>query len=110
MRSCRLGEERGFTLIEVLVAAVILVTGLLAVFGLLVTASHTSATNRIRQAETSLARDVVENIRSLGYAQLQPTTVASTLGPLISGSTVSGSTLLVDRSIYSFSVSLTACS
>jgi Tfp pilus assembly protein PilV len=58
--------ERGFTLIEVLVPAVVLVSGLLAVFGMLAAASHGSSTNRQRQAETSLAREVIENVRSLG--------------------------------------------
>ena len=110
MKRCWLREEAGFTLIEVLVASMILVTGLLAVFGMLVTASHASATNRTRQAETSLAKEAIENIRSVGYAQLLPTTLAATLAPQIPGSTVSGSTLSVTRSIYSFNVSFTACS
>lgn len=110
MGSGWLQEERGFTLIEVLVAAVVLVVGLLAVFGMLGVASHDGSTNRQRQAETSLAREVIENARSLGYAQLVSATIASALGPDITGSTVSGSSLLVNRSIYSFRVSLTACS
>lgn len=110
MGPSRLQDEQGFTLIEVLVAAVVLVVGLLAVFGMLAVASHDGSTNRQRQAETSVAREVIENARSLGYSELAPTSIASALAPVIPGSTVSGSGLLVNRSIYSFRVSLTACS
>jgi len=110
MGPCRLQDDGGFTLIEVLVAAAILVSGLLAVFGMLAVASHDSSTNRQRQAETSLAREVLENARSLGYAQLVPGTIATALAPNIPGSVVSGSTLSVNRSIYSFRVSVSACS
>jgi type II secretory pathway pseudopilin PulG len=110
MGPCRLQDDGGFTLIEVLVAAAVLVTGLLAVFGMLAVASHDSSTNRQRQAETSLAREVLENARSLGYAQLVPGTIATALAPTIPGSVVSGSTLSVNRSIYSFRASVSACS
>jgi prepilin-type N-terminal cleavage/methylation domain-containing protein len=110
MGSYGLRGERGFTLIEVLVAAVVLVTGLLAVFRMLDVASHGRSTNRQRQAETSVAREIIENVRSLGYAQLDPATIASSVAPNIANSTVSGSTLSVDRSIYSFHASFTSCS
>jgi prepilin-type N-terminal cleavage/methylation domain-containing protein len=102
--------EAGFTLIEVLVAALVLATGLGATFGMLVAASHATATNRMRQAETSLGRELVEDARSLPYTALNSVALPGALQPLVRGSTISGSNLVVSRSIYSFNVSLTACS
>jgi prepilin-type N-terminal cleavage/methylation domain-containing protein len=104
------GTEDGFTLIEVMVASVVLVTGLLALFGMLELGSRTTAKNRLRQAGTSLAREMVEDIRGLSYSQLLASSLAATLQPLVTGSTVAGTNLKVTRSPYTFSVSFSACS
>src|SRR5205807_5910659 len=66
----------------------------------------------VRQAGTSLGREVVEDVRSLAYTQLTPSsaTLASELQALVPTSTVSGSTLSVTRSGYTFNVSFGACS
>jgi type IV pilus assembly protein PilV len=119
----RLRGERGFTLIEVLVAAMVLIVGLLALLGIMDVASHATDTNRVRQAATNVAREVVENVRSLSYTQLATTSgIASALQPLLTpGATLSGSTLQVTRgstgttaaasnSLYTFNVTFTTCS
>jgi type II secretory pathway pseudopilin PulG len=109
-------EEGGFTLIEVLAATAILVTGLLALFGMLDIASRVTTSNRVRQAGTSLAREVLEDARTLPYTQLVPGGIASALQPMISVSTLSGSNLLVNRSVsgqglpLAFKVSVSVCS
>src|SRR5947207_2284543 len=103
-------DDRGFTVIEVLVAGVVLVTGLLALLGMLVVASRATGKDRVRQAATSLAREIVEDTRNLAYTQLLPSGLAGTLQPVVPGSSVSGTSLSVTRSIYTFSVSFTACS
>src|SRR5438270_9395882 len=106
--------ERGFTLIEVMVAAVVMTAGLLALLGALDVASHATQTNRTRQEETNLAREVVEEIRGLPYTQLAtPATIASGVQPQLTAppngqpapadtATLNGSTVTVNRSIYSF--------
>src|SRR5947209_4336083 len=108
----RITAEQGFTLIEVLVGGVVLVVGLAALLGMIVAASHATLNNRVRQAGTSLGREVVEDVRSLAYTQLTPSsaTLASELQALVPTSTVSGSTLSVTRSGYTFNVSFGACS
>lgn len=116
----RAREEAGFTLVEVLAAALILSVGLVALFQMLIVADHTTANDHIRQAETSLAREVIEDTRTLAYTQLTPTQIPAAIQPLISGSTASGSTLTVTRLVnpgnpgspanYTFNVSFTACS
>jgi prepilin-type N-terminal cleavage/methylation domain-containing protein len=106
----RARAEAGFTLIEVLVAVFVLVAGLGVTFGMLSAAADQTMTNRQRQAETSLAREIVEDARSLPYTDLNTPALAGDLQPLITGSTVSGTNLVVTRSIYSFTATVTACS
>lgn len=106
----RARAEAGFTLIEILVAVFVLVAGLGATFAMLSAASDQTMTNRQRQAETNLAREVVEDARSLPYTDLNTAALAGDLQPLVTGSTVSGTNLVVTRSIYSFTVTITACS
>lgn len=106
----RLCEESGFSLVEVLVACIVLAVGLIGLFGALNVAAQTTMVNRERQAETSLAREVIEDARTLAYTQLTPQALAGALQPMVTGSIVSGQGLSVTRSIYSLSVSLNVCS
>lgn len=87
-------------------AALVLVVGLLALFGTLNLATRTTMVNRERQAETSLARAVIEDSLTLPYTDLTPSALAGALQPLLAGSTVSGQGLVVIRSIYTFDVSV----
>lgn len=103
-------DERGFSLIEVLVACLVLIIGALGLFGTLDVAAHATMGNRQRQAETSLARQVTEGARSLTFSQLTPANLAAALAPLVSGATVSGQGLTVHSSVYTFNVSLNVCS
>jgi prepilin-type N-terminal cleavage/methylation domain-containing protein len=117
----RIGAQHGFTLIEVLVAAMVLVVGLLAMLGMLIVANKTTQTNRVRQQATNVAREVIENVRALSYTQLAtPTSIATALVPQMApAATLSGSTMTVTRSVsvggggasgYSFNVTFTTCS
>ncbi len=106
----RLRAEPGFTLIEVMVAALILVSGLLTLLTMVNVANRTTGTNRVRQETDSLAREVVENARELGYTQLLSSALATTLQPQIPGATVSGTNLMVARNGYTFQVSFNVCS
>lgn len=114
-----LAAEQGFTIIEALAAALVLVVGLVGLLGMLIAGNHATSANRERQAATSLAREIVENVRTLGYSQIVTSSLPSTLQSMIPGSTVSGSTLVVTRdytpsvtnpATSSFDVSVTECS
>lgn len=110
----RASEQGGFTLVEVLVAAVVLVVGLGALLQMLITADHVVSTTRLRQEETSLAREVLEDARGLASTQLTPSTIASALQPVVPQATLSSSNLVVTRSVSSgtqtsFNVSFTVC-
>jgi hypothetical protein len=108
--AARCRDSGGFAILEVLAATLVLAIGLGATFELLDSALHATATDRIRQDETSVARELTEDTRSLAYSQLTPTGIASALQSMVPGSTVSGSTISVTRSIYTFTATFTACS
>lgn len=60
-------EEDGFTLVEVLVAAVVLVVGMLGVFTLVDAANGTTTRSMAREGATTLARDLVERSRQVAF-------------------------------------------
>jgi prepilin-type N-terminal cleavage/methylation domain-containing protein len=87
----RLREQRGFTIVEVMVAATVLLGGVLAALTMLDAASKRGRAASDRQKATSLARDVVERARSLAYAQVAPNTIVAQLreDPDLAGSSAS---------------------
>jgi type II secretory pathway pseudopilin PulG len=62
--------ERGFTLIETLVAATVLIVGVMSTLSLIDRAHTTTALTASREQATSLARDLVEAARSIPYTKL----------------------------------------
>ena len=72
-------HDEGFTLIEVLVALLILVSGLLALLGLLDLANKTTTKDKLRQNETNLAREVLEDAHDLDYTLLNTSAIAAAL-------------------------------
>jgi type II secretory pathway pseudopilin PulG len=75
----RLGDEAGFTLIEVLMAAVVLVVGITALFGLLDSSVKATYQTRAREGATNLARQVLEDAHTIPYAQLSPSAITGQL-------------------------------
>jgi Tfp pilus assembly protein PilV len=73
----RLSDEDGFTIVEVLVAAVVLVVGLLGTLILVDTANTTTFQTKAREQATSLQRELIESVRAVPYEQLTPSSVAS---------------------------------
>src|SRR4051794_40805770 len=70
-------EEHGFTLVEVMIASVILVVGLLGAASMLTQASATSTTTQAREQAVALQRELVEAARGISYAELTPNTVVT---------------------------------
>lgn len=75
----KLRDERGFTIIEVMVAALILVVGILGVTTIVNASNATTTSNKAREQGLSLARELVESARSVPYQSLLPSTVVSAL-------------------------------
>jgi Tfp pilus assembly protein PilV len=78
----RLGREDGLTIIEVLVATIVLTVGLLGTFGLINTTTKTSAQTHDREGAVSLARQIVEDAHTIPFDQLAPGTVVEKLQAL----------------------------
>jgi type II secretory pathway pseudopilin PulG len=67
--------ERGFTLIETLMAGVVLMIGVMATLALINRANATTTTTRDREAATSLARELIEASRAIPYESLSSVTI-----------------------------------
>jgi type II secretory pathway pseudopilin PulG len=75
MSRARAQDEAGFTILETLVAMVILVVGLMGTMTLLDRANSTTASTNARQRAVALQRDLVETARGLSYNELTPASV-----------------------------------
>jgi type II secretory pathway pseudopilin PulG len=103
------GEE-GFTMIEALMAAVILIVGLIGLLGLLEATVKASAATRAREGATNLAREILEDARTIPYAQIIPTSIENQLqamGGLADGSSASG--WQIERRGFSYTVAVKEC-
>jgi prepilin-type N-terminal cleavage/methylation domain-containing protein len=95
---CPRYHPHGFTLLETLVALVVLSIGMLGMSRLTVsTVSVHTANARLAQA-SALLQDSMERIKQAGYASANPGTVTNNYGALSSYSTYGGTTF--DYSIY----------
>src|SRR5690348_778334 len=64
--------DAGFTIIEVLIAAVVLAVGVMSLFALLDDSVKAVSATRARETATNLARGILEDGHTISYAQLSP--------------------------------------
>jgi prepilin-type N-terminal cleavage/methylation domain-containing protein len=101
--------EAGFTLFEVLVASVVLVIGLVGLYGLLDASVKASETTRAREGATNLSRQVLEDARSIPFAQISPSSITPELQAMHGLASVSkGSWQVVQRGI-TYTLTTTEC-
>jgi len=107
----RAGED-GMTIIEVLVAMVVLVVGVLALLTLLSDSFRTTSQTTAREQGTNVARDVVERARQVSYASTttSATTSAAIAATLPETPAVTGSAFTMTRRGTTYAVTITACS
>jgi Tfp pilus assembly protein PilV len=113
----RLRGQAGMTIVETMVAAVILTAGTLGVLVMVETADKVNKANTGREAATGLSRELLETARSTTYATVgDPNWFNASLSGVSGGSgtvatPVAGtSTTTVTRRGYTFTVSVNACS
>lgn len=70
-------SESGFTIVEVLVAIVLLLVGVLGTVTLVTNANAVSGTTKAREGAVNLAREVLEDLKSPRYADLTGTVPSS---------------------------------
>ena len=107
----RLARAHGFTLIEVMVAASILIVGLLGTFSMVDQAQRTTQGNSSRTVSLNLAREVLEHARSLDYAELTPSTMVPALRakPNIGGTVDSEGRWIVRRRKIDVAIEASVC-
>jgi prepilin-type N-terminal cleavage/methylation domain-containing protein len=108
----RLNDSSGFTLVEVMVAIMLLTIGVLGTIALADGASRSTSSTRAREGATNVARDVLEGVHAVPWASLTPSS-ATTKVQAISGLGDSSSGTAgwqIDRRGTTYTVSLSVCS
>ena len=72
-------DEHGFTLVEVVVAATLLVVGVLGVLTMLDGANRATVRTKAREAGINLAREAIEAARAVPYPELVPAQIGPEL-------------------------------
>lgn len=104
-----LNAERGFTIVEMMVAVAILLGGALATLAMLDTVSERTRSAADRQKATALAREVVEAAKSIPYREVLAATLEGRLREDASIAGDSGSAWRVQRDGTTFTVSAETC-
>ena len=110
-RARLLHDQRGFTIVEVMVAAALLLTGLVGTLTMLQGASNTTTTTKAREQGIGLQRELLEAARSVPYEQLVPTSIVTkvqAVGGLADQNAGGGWT--IRRRGVTYTVSLGVCS
>ena len=102
----RLSDERGYTLVELLVASFVIVVGMAGAFTMLDGANKTTVTNNARMGATNLARELLEDARAVDYDTLTP---AGVVGTLQAKSGTSGTPWKIERRGIEYTVSASVC-
>jgi type II secretory pathway pseudopilin PulG len=105
-------EESGFTIIEVLVAAVVLLVGIMGVVTIVDAATANSTATKAREQGVALQREIIDAARSIPYDQLGPASAASGVQAVagLGDSNVGAGGWTIRRRGVTYSVAVGACS
>ena len=101
--------ERGFTLIETLVAATVLIVGVMSTLSLIDRAHTTTALTASREQATNLARDLVESARSIPYPKLDSNAIDTRLQAIPGLASTSGGTYRITRRNVTYRITDSVC-
>ena len=107
----RNADEQGFTLIEVVVAMAVILTGVLGTMALIDRASAQTSEAKTRQTANALIRDVIETAQGVPYTQLTPDGVKTALqaNGFADAIPVTSGTWELTRNGLTFTVQASAC-
>src|SRR3954469_25259260 len=98
-RISRAGDQDGLTIIEVLIAAVVLVAGAAATFGILGAATKNAQRAKATQVSLDLAQEELERLHGIPYDNLAVNTMpVPGIDGLDPNSRISGGTFALKRS------------
>lgn len=104
-------KEAGFTIIEVLVAATLLLVGMLGVVTMVSGANSAVGSAREREAATNLAREIAEQARSIPYSQVDAATLEPKLQAMAGLASITPApTWTVTRRGTTYEADVTVCS
>ena len=98
-------SEKGFTLIEVMIALVILLIGMLGIMGMQYYAVSGNATSRELRMATNLGQDMIESLKAGPYGNLSTSSDIPTTGVAISGGIIFTRTWWVQSNCLALNVS-----
>jgi prepilin-type N-terminal cleavage/methylation domain-containing protein len=101
--------ERGFTLIEVIAATLILLVGILATTAMLNASSRANATNRQRDVATNVARELIEGARSIPYERVSEPGVNTALQAIPGLEDAPESGYVLVRNGVSYTIDIDVC-
>ena len=81
----RANSSEGFSLVEVMIALVVLLVGMLGIMGMQYYAVSGNATSREVRMATNLGQDMIESLKSTPYGNLSSSSDTPTSGVAISG-------------------------
>lgn len=106
--------EQGFTIVEVMVAMVVMLVGVLGTLVLIEGSMASTSRTTAREQGTNVARDLVERSRQAPYASvtkdLAPQTLRATLPASDNATALTGSTFEITRRNVVYTVTVFACS
>src|SRR5437764_4488883 len=103
--------EGGFTLVEVMMAALVLVVGVLGTVGMIDTANSKSVVTRGREAATSLARQLIEDVNNIPFRELTQTGISADLQSNQGLESAPGSgSYTINRRGFSYAITVSVCS
>jgi Tfp pilus assembly protein PilV len=107
-----IAHEAGFTLIEVLIAAVVLIVGVLGVVAVIDQATANTTSTKAREQAVALEREIVDAARSVGYDELGPDSVVTSVQHVagLSDSNVGSAGWTIRRRGVTYNVAVGACS
>ena len=102
-------RQDGFTLIEVIVASVVLMVGVLSVIGLLNAANGATTRTKNHDTATNLARELIEGARSVPYEKVSSPGVTVELQRLPGLEDIDGGSYTVKRKGVTFTITVDVC-
>jgi type II secretory pathway pseudopilin PulG len=104
-------DQHGFTLVEVMVAALVLMVGVLGTFVMIDGANKTTRENNARTSATALAREILEQARTLDYEKVSNATLLTELRakPDLGGTVDSSGKWTLNRKGLAITVTSSVC-
>ena len=102
-------DERGFTIIEVMVAAAVLMVGVVGTIQMVNVANVQTVEDQGREAATNVAREVVEAANAVDYDSLTPTGTTTAMQALPGFATQGSPGWVLKRRGVFYTITATAC-